>query len=200
MKKYLRPQAPMPLFSHNRLFMYRLLALFLIIWVFFSSCHVHRDHRRRAEETTARQHRYTTEEYINMYKDIAVANMRKYGVPASIILAQGILESSNGNSDLARYANNHFGIKCTGDWRGRTFYHNDDKPNECFRSYPNPEASYRDHVAFLQRPRYSGLFDLKRSDYKGWARGLKKAGYATNPDYPQLLISLIEKYNLQQYK
>ncbi len=125
--------------------------------------------------------------------------MRKYGIPASIILAQGILESSNGNSDLARYANNHFGIKCTSDWNGKTYYKDDDKPDECFRKYRDADASFRDHSEFLMRPRYAKLFELKTSNYKGWAKGLKKCGYATNPKYPELLINLIERYNLDQY-
>ena len=180
----------------------RQLPVSLLILLFaLSSCHAHRHRHHRHEETRQPSgHKYTTEEYISTYKDIAIRHMRKYGIPASIILAQGILESSNGNSELARYANNHFGIKCTSEWHGKTYYHDDDKPNECFRSYPNAEASYRDHVEFLKRPRYAQLFNLRRSDYKGWAHGLKNAGYATNPKYPQLLINLIERYNLEQYK
>lgn len=125
--------------------------------------------------------------------------MRKYGIPASIILAQGILESSNGNSDLARYANNHFGIKCTSEWHGKSYYKDDDKKDECFRKYPDADASYRDHSEFLSRPRYATLFKLRQNDYKGWAYGLKKAGYATNPKYPELLIGLIEKHKLYKY-
>jgi flagellum-specific peptidoglycan hydrolase FlgJ len=181
--------------------MLRLLTLLLVVWVVLSSCHAHRHHRHLAEEKRQQQaRRYSTEEYIATYKGIAVSNMRRYGIPACIILAQGILESSNGNSDLARYANNHFGIKCTSEWTGKTYFHDDDKKNECFRYYPNAEVSYQDHAAFLKRPRYASLFNLHKNDYKGWAYGLKKAGYATNPQYPQLLISLIEKYNLEQYK
>lgn len=125
--------------------------------------------------------------------------MRSEGIPASITLAQGLLESGNGNSALARYANNHFGIKCTPDWKGRKYYRDDDRKNDCFRVYKNPEASFDDHSAFLKRPRYQSLYKLKKTDYKGWAHGLKKCGYATNPDYPQLLINLIERHDLHRY-
>lgn len=144
--------------------------------------------------------KYSTEEYIELYKDIAVQEMHKYKIPASITLAQGILESGSGNSDLARHANNHFGIKCHVGWKGRSFYMDDDEKNECFRAYKTPEESYEDHAAFLtQRPRYAFLFDLNIKDYKAWAHGLSKAGYATNPLYPELLIRIIEKYSLEQY-
>ena len=134
-----------------------------------------------------------------MYKSAAIKQMRNYGIPASITLAQGILESSNGNSELARVANNHFGIKCTSDWKGKTYLHDDDEPNSCFRRYPNVEASYKDHAEFLKKNRYAALFDLRSDDYKNWAKGLKKAGYATNPKYPQLLIGIIEKYGLDKF-
>lgn len=145
------------------------------------------------------ERRIERQEYIDMWKDEAVRQMLEYGIPASITLAQGILESANGNSSLARYANNHFGIKCHG-WEGPGFYIDDDKKDECFRKYFNAEDSYRDHSEFLStRGRYSFLFELRMTDYKGWAKGLKKAGYATNPKYPQLLIDLIEKHNLSQY-
>lgn len=140
-----------------------------------------------------------TEEYIRIYSSLAIEEMERSGVPASITLAQGILESGNGNSRLARQANNHFGIKCTSAWKGRKTYKDDDRRNECFRAYPSAKDSYRDHSEFLKRERYRFLFDLNPSDYKGWARGLKKAGYATNPRYPQLLISLIERYELYYY-
>lgn len=127
-------------------------------------------------------------------------DMREYKIPASITLAQGILESGSGNSSLAKKANNHFGIKCHSDWKGKTYYQDDDAKDECFRSYKKAEDSYRDHSLFLtEHSRYAFLFDLKITDYKGWARGLKSAGYATNPKYPQLLINLIESYNLTQY-
>ena len=140
------------------------------------------------------------EDYINTYKDIAVAEMRRTGIPASITLGQGILESAFGNSDLARKANNHFGIKCHKEWNGRRFYMDDDKRNECFRVYRNAEASYYDHSDFLMtRERYASLFNLRSTDYKGWAHGLKKAGYATNPKYAHILIDLIERHDLHIY-
>jgi len=141
----------------------------------------------------------TAEAYISKYKDIAIAEMNQYGIPASIKLAQALLESGNGNSSLARNANNHFGIKCTTAWQGRTVLKSDDNPDDCFRVYNNPEESFRDHSEFLLRKRYAALFELNKDDYIGWARGLKTAGYATNPRYAELLISLIERYNLHQY-
>ena len=142
---------------------------------------------------------YTTISYINRFKDIAITEMNKYGIPASITLAQALLESGTGNSDLAKYANNHFGIKCTSDWKGKGYYKDDDAKDECFRVYSNPDESFKDHSQFLKRKRYAPLFELDKNDYEGWAIGLKNAGYATNPKYPQLLIGLIEKYNLDQY-
>src|SRR3546814_726332 len=135
-----------------------------------------------------------TEEYIRIYSSLAIEEMQRSGIPASITLAQGILESGNGNSRLARQANNHFGIKCTSDWKGGKTYKDDDRRNECFRVYRSARDSYHDHTEFLKRQRYRFLFDLKPDDYKAWAHGLKKAGYATNPRYPQLLIGLIERY------
>ena len=137
--------------------------------------------------------------YIDRYKGIAIEEMNRYGIPASIKLAQAILESGNGNSYLATQANNHFGIKCGGSWNGRSVNRPDDTNNDCFRVYNDPEQSFRDHSQFLLRKRYEKLFTLKKDDYKGWAKGLKAAGYATNPRYPDLLIDLIERYNLQQY-
>ncbi|MCH8553694.1 MAG: glucosaminidase domain-containing protein [Schleiferiaceae bacterium] len=138
--------------------------------------------------------------YIDYYKDLAISEMRDYGIPASIKLAQGILESAAGTSRLAVKANNHFGIKCHSGWEGKTVYHDDDKKNECFRKYKKVEDSYRDHSEFLRnRTRYAALFDLDPTDYRGWAHGLKKAGYATSPTYPEKLIKLIEDYNLHQY-
>ena len=166
----------------------------LLVLILFSSCH-----RKLHRQQKAARNKITTEEYIATYKKIARKEMKQHGIPASITLAQGILESGNGNSELARRANNHFGIKCTKDWNGKTYHIDDDKPNECFRRYKHPEASFHDHSAFLKSKRYSGLFELDRDDYKGWAKGLKKAGYATNPKYPQLLINLIEKHKLYQY-
>jgi len=150
--------------------------------------------------TLISQKRITTPEYIENYKDIAIKKQKEYKIPASITLAQGILESGSGNSSLARKANNHFGIKCHKGWTGKTYIMDDDTKNECFRKYKKAEDSYRDHSKFLtQRGRYSFLFEYKTTDYKKWAYGLKKAGYATNPKYPQLLIKIIEKYNLNKY-
>ncbi len=143
--------------------------------------------------------RISRAEYIEMYKDEAIKEMHRSGVPASITLAQGILESGDGNSALARHAKNHFGIKCHTGWTGGTFIQDDDTKDECFRKYKSVLESYRDHSEFLKKKRYASLFDLKITDYKGWAKGLKKAGYATNPKYPQLLIDIIEKNDLAQY-
>jgi LysM repeat protein len=138
--------------------------------------------------------------YIEKYKDAAIADMKKYGVPASITLAQGLFESDCGNSDLAKIANNHFGIKCHKEWKGETFIQDDEMPNECFRKYPHAQASFDDHSDFLRsRDRYKTLFDLDVTDYKGWAKGLKAAGYATNPNYAERLIKLIETYQLYVY-
>jgi LysM repeat protein len=138
--------------------------------------------------------------YVQRYKDIAMREMNDYGIPASITLAQGILESGVGKSDLAVKANNHFGIKCHNDWDGEKVYHDDDKSNECFRKYNRPEESFIDHSLFLKnRARYSFLFELDKTDYKAWAKGLKQAGYATDPNYAKRLITLIEENNLHQY-
>ncbi len=144
--------------------------------------------------------RITPDEYINAYREIAIAEMKRSGIPASVTLAQGILETECGNSDLVKKSNNHFGIKCKSTWTGESVTHTDDAPNECFRKYNNPADSYKDHSDYLKAtPRYASLFQLELSDYKGWAYGLKKAGYATNPRYPEIVISNIEKYNLQRY-
>lgn len=141
----------------------------------------------------------TPEDYIAKYRDEAVAQMQLHGIPASITLAQGMLESGNGNSALSVYANNHFGIKCHKEWKGETYIMDDDAANECFRKYDNVLESYSDHSLFLKtRDRYAFLFQLRRDDYKGWARGLKEAGYATHPGYAELLIDLIEKYKLYE--
>ena len=141
----------------------------------------------------------STTEYIAFFKTAAIHEMRLYGIPASITLAQGILESGSGKGRLAREANNHFGIKCH-DWTGPRIYHDDDRAQECFRKYNDPNQSYRDHSLFLaNRKRYANLFKYKPTDYKSWARGLKKAGYATDPKYPKKLISLIERYKLYEY-
>lgn len=145
------------------------------------------------------QQQISLEQYIEMYKHIAMEEMRRHGIPASIKLAQGILESGFGNSDLAVIGNNHFGIKCHG-WQGRTFYKDDDEINECFRAYDDPIQSFRDHSEFLTgRERYSNLFKLDITDYRGWARGLRRAGYATNPRYPELLIGIIERNSLYEF-
>lgn len=146
------------------------------------------------------QERITAEQYIERYHAIAVKKMQEFKIPASITLAQGILESGSGNSALARNANNHFGIKCHRGWEGKTYYTDDDEKNECFRAYSSPEESFHDHSLFLTlRPRYAGLFELDIMDYSAWAHGLSKAGYATNPRYPELLIRQIERYQLQRF-
>lgn len=142
--------------------------------------------------------RMSAEEYISLWQEVAVRNMNTHGIPASITLAQGLLESGNGNSELARTANNHFGIKCHSDWKGKKVYYDDDRRHECFRKYKDASQSYEDHSAFLQRTRYEDLFTLRTTDYKGWAHGLKRAGYATDPRYPQKLIDLIERYRLHE--
>jgi LysM repeat protein len=142
----------------------------------------------------------TPQQYIEKYKDLAIIEMYRSGVPASVTLAQGIIESSSGNSRLATQANNHFGIKCKSNWTGMTIKADDDAPNECFRAYDSPYESYKDHSDFLRSNwRYHPLFELERTDYVGWCRGLKKAGYATNPQYAKILINLIEKYELHTF-
>ena len=147
--------------------------------------------------TLRAQVRQTREEYIDRYKHIAVEQMERYGIPASITMAQGILESDSGNSLLALRSNNHFGIKCKSNWRGERVYHDDDAKGECFRAYPTVEASYYDHAEFLDsQPRYDSLFAYASDDYKSWARGLKAAGYATAPDYAQRLVRIIEENQL----
>ncbi len=144
--------------------------------------------------------RYSRADYIEMYAGFAVEEMLLSGVPASITLAQGILESGDGNSTLAKKANNHFGIKCHGMWEGKKYYMDDDAKGECFRVYHSVFDSYKDHSDFLKgRDRYADLFKLRLTDYKGWARGLKQAGYATNPKYPALLIKIIEENDLAKY-
>ncbi|MFB6257545.1 MAG: glucosaminidase domain-containing protein [Flavobacteriales bacterium] len=143
--------------------------------------------------------RVPMEKYVDRWKDVAIRHMHQYGIPASITLAQGILESGYGNSPLARYANNHFGIKCNG-WEGRKFYKDDDHEDDCFRKYYNAERSYEDHAEFLtSRGRYSFLFELRPNNYRAWARGLKQAGYATDPSYPDRLITLIERRDLHRF-
>lgn len=142
----------------------------------------------------------TFSQYIQQYKVIAISKMHEYKIPASITLAQGLLESGSGNSELARNANNHFGIKCHKEWSGMTYTMDDDEKNECFRKYASAEESYSDHSYFLtSRPRYANLFQLDVKDYKGWAHGLKSAGYATNPRYAEMLIKIIEENELFLY-
>lgn len=140
------------------------------------------------------------QDYIDTYKETAIAEMQRTGVPASIKLAQGIHETTAGTSDLVRRSNNHFGIKCKSNWTGESVRHTDDAPHECFRKYDDPSQSYRDHSDFLKgSSRYASLFNLDPLDYSAWAYGLKKAGYATNPRYPQIIIKLIETWHLQDY-
>ena len=142
--------------------------------------------------------RISNKEYVDQWKNVAVEQMLAYKIPASITMAQAILESGSGNSALALKANNHFGIKCHG-WKGKEMYKDDDAKDECFRAYQTAEESFKDHSLFLEKnSRYDFLFMYEQSDYKSWAKGLKKAGYATNPKYPRLLIDIIEKYNLQE--
>jgi len=141
--------------------------------------------------------RQTREEYVEKYKAIAIAHMERYGIPATITMAQGILESDSGNSRLSTSSNNHFGIKCKKHWTGDRVYHDDDAKGECFRAYPSVEASYQDHADFLdQSPRYDSLFAYPADDYRSWARGLKAAGYATAPDYAERLVKIIESMKL----
>lgn len=182
----------------------RILLLLLAV-AFFSACKTakysrnNRQIERNATKGKGEIPSYTTLSYIDKFKDVAIEEMNAYGIPASITLAQGILESGSGNSTLAKFANNHFGVKVTSDWKGKGYYKDDDKRNDCFRVYNDARESYKDHSEFLKRKRYSALFELDKNDYKNWAYGLKQAGYATNPKYPDLLINLIEKYRLYEY-
>jgi LysM repeat protein len=171
-----------------------LIILYLILITVLYSC------KASKHITSTATYSLTEEAYIDNYKDIAVSEMRRTGIPASITLAQGMIESDYGRSTLAREANNHFGIKCHNDWPGLKVYHNDDRRNECFRKYNKPEDSFYDHSEFLKSgSRYDFLFDLSSTDYKAWAHGLKKAGYATNPDYANMLVRTIEEKNLHYY-
>ena len=164
-----------------------------LILVFFTSACYSAAFTQPAERFMSR------EQYIDKFSAEAINQMVEYKIPASITLAQGILESGNGNSELAKYGNNHFGIKCH-NWEGEEIYQDDDIKNECFRKYSSALESFKDHSIFLStRSRYAFLFDLSLRDYKGWAKGLRKAGYATNPKYATIIISLIEKYNLNKY-
>jgi flagellum-specific peptidoglycan hydrolase FlgJ len=154
---------------------------------------------KTAETASKRAPISSTEMYIDTFKEVAMRQMQTHNIPASITLAQGILESGAGRGRLAVEANNHFGIKCHG-WTGEKIYHDDDAAQECFRKYQDPMGSYEDHSKFLTgRPRYADLFQLKPDDYKGWARGLRRAGYATDRQYPEKLIGLIERYHLYEY-
>jgi LysM repeat protein len=180
--------------------------LLAAITVFFSSCGSRKfsKNNKQIEKAANKANNnsyksYNTLSYIDEFKGVAVEEMNANGIPASITLAQGILESGSGNSDLAKYANNHFGIKCTSDWKGKNYFRDDDQKNDCFRVYKDARESFRDHSEFLKRKRYSFLFQLDKNDYKSWAQGLKTAGYATNPKYPDLLINTIQKYQLYQY-
>jgi LysM repeat protein len=180
------------------------------IWV--SSCSAHKSaiSNRQAKrnnqsvqqahaDAVANYQSFTSLQYIDRFKTVAIQEMNLYGIPASITLAQGLYESGSGNSELSRVANNHFGIKCNSAWAGKSYYKDDDNHNDCFRVYDKPEDSYRDHSNFLKRKNYAHLFELDKNDYQGWAYGLKAAGYATNPKYPQIIIGIIQKYNLDQY-
>ncbi len=166
--------------------------------LFVSSCHSTRTVVQ--PNNTIKHAKGEVNNYTNLYAGFAISEMERTGVPASITLAQGIIESDYGRSRLARVANNHFGVKCHNDWKGKKIYHDDDKRGECFRKYSRVEDSFTDHSDFLVNgSRYDFLFDLKRDDYKGWARGLKKAGYATNPKYANMLINSIEENHLYLY-
>lgn len=174
---------------------------FITLFVLHVVCSVwHFKLYAQPKPTTEFPFKITVEQYLEKYSTIAVAEMHRSRIPASITLAQGLLESGNGNSRLALVANNHFGIKCKKDWTGESIREDDDEAQECFRKYPTAEDSYRDHSNFLMNgQRYAFLFDLEPTDYKGWAEGLKRAGYATNPNYPTLLINLIERHNLHRF-
>ena len=156
-------------------------------------------HVKKLEKGNKPLNKYTLQ-YIKKYAPLAVLEMHKYDIPASITLAQGILESGNGRSRLASKSNNHFGIKCHVGWKGAKVYHDDDEKGECFRKYKYVQSSYKDHSEFLSgRRRYASLFKLRKSDFKGWAKGLKKAGYATDKKYPKKLIKIIEEYKLYEF-
>lgn len=170
--------------------MLRIFPIFFVIHIFLFNLNLF-------AQTSSRQ--ITREEYVATYKDMAIREMYEFGIPASIKLAQALLETGNGNSKLAREGNNHFGIKCHG-WQGKSMKVDDDAPQECFRKYDNADQSYKDHSAFLStRPRYASLFELETTDYKGWAHGLKRAGYATNPRYAEMVIKIIEDLDLTKY-
>ncbi|MBE0679931.1 MAG: glucosaminidase domain-containing protein [Bacteroidales bacterium] len=172
--------------------------IFIILVILLNSCSSSRKAARRVAPSGSTQS-YVTE-YLNKYNALAVSEMKRTGIPASITLAQGMLESNYGRSTLAVKGNNHFGIKCHNNWRGARIYHDDNRRGECFRAYTSAEESYRDHSEFLVNgSRYRDLFSLSSTDYRGWAHGLKKAGYATDPNYAQLLIRKIDEYGLHDY-
>jgi uncharacterized FlgJ-related protein len=184
----------------------------LIASLLFTSCSAHKGTiskskasknnkaiQKRNKASIAQHKDLSSLEYIERFKEIAIQEMNSYGIPASITLAQGLFESGSGNSELAKVANNHFGIKCGSTWQGESYYKNDDNVNDCFRVYSNPEESFRDHSEFLKKKNYARLFELDKNDFNGWAYGLKACGYATNPKYPQLLLNIINKYQLDQY-
>lgn len=190
--------------NNNFLMKSRVVLLALILPLFFA-CKTKQYSRnnkqieKAANKANPNMPSYTTLNYIESFKAVAIEEMNAFGIPASITLAQGIIESGSGNSSLAKFANNHFGIKCTSEWKGKAYYKDDDKSDDCFRVYKDARESYKDHSQFLKRKRYSFLFELDKNDYKNWAYGLKQAGYATNPKYPTMLINIIEKYQLNQY-
>ena len=159
----------------------------IVFWCFFPMC------------SFGRKKNPNYEKYIHQYSNLAMYHQKKYAIPASITLAQGLLESGAGMSSLARKSNNHFGIKCHSDWKGQRVYHADDNPNDCFRKYNKVEDSFQDHSLFLKRSRYARLFKLKITDYRAWAKGLQECGYATDKAYANKLINLIETYELYKY-
>jgi len=176
------------------MFRYKYHIILILIPLFFISC------RSTKPLVIPSEGEGSAAAYAERYKDLAISEMKRTGIPASITLAQGMIESDFGRSTLAWKANNHFGIKCHNDWTGPTIHHHDDRRNECFRKYSRPENSFYDHSDFLTSgSRYSFLFDIPVTDYKAWARGLKKAGYATNPDYANMLIRKIEESSLYIY-
>jgi hypothetical protein len=206
-----QPLTQLTIHSINQYSMRKIVYLFIGLG-FFSSCSASRETisnrqarhnnigvQRANSEGIASYTPLTSLQYIDRFKAIAIQEMNLYGIPASITLAQGLFESGSGNGELARVANNHFGIKAGSTWKGKVYYKDDDNKNEAFRVYDRPEDSFRDHSEFLKKKNYAHLFELDKNDYKGWAYGLKKAGYATNPQYPTLLIGIIQKYNLDQY-
>lgn len=176
------------------------LYIFLVAVILLNSCSSTRKAARSTPASSSGVAADYAREYLGKYSGLAVREMNRTGIPASITLAQGMLESNYGRSRLATQGNNHFGIKCHSDWTGQKMYHDDNHRNECFRSYRSAEESFRDHSDFLVNgSRYRDLFSLKGTDYRGWAHGLKRAGYATDPKYPELLIRKIEEYGLWAY-